>query len=134
MTKNSWVKILITALILAAFSVAVFVIPLPRTRKVWFAYGFGVFAILFRVYAIVATNGKEDTKKRFYGFPVTRLANIYLVLQLAVSVGGLLAGATGWTILVISVLILPFPILGFITTRTLQAEIARQEKKKQEAS
>ena len=77
----------------------------------------------------MATNGKEDTKKRFYGFPVTRLANIYLVLQLAVSVGGLLAGATGWTILVISVLILPFPILGFITTRTLQAEIARQEKK-----
>ena len=134
MTKKSRVKIIITVLILIAFSVVVFVIPLPRTGKVWFAFGFGVFAVLFRLYAIAATDGKEDTKTQFYGFPVGRLSGVYLMLQMVISVGGLLTDANGWTMLVFSILILAFPILGFITTRTLQAEIARQEKKKRETA
>ena len=41
---------------------------------------------------------------------------------------------SGWVIIVTGTLFLVFPILGFITTRTMQAEIARQEKKQQAAS
>ena len=134
MTKDSRAKIFISVLILAVFSVIIFLIPIQRTGKFWFAYGCGAFAVLFQIYAIAATDGREDTKDRFYGFPVTRLALIYLALQLAVSIGGLLLNLSGWVIIVSGMLFLVFPILGFITTRTMQAEIARQEKKQQAAS
>ena len=133
MTKDSRAKIIISVLILAVFSVIIFLIPVKRTGKFWFAYGCGVFAVLFQIYAILATNGREDTKERFYGFPVTRLAVIYLVLQLAVSIGGLLLNLSGWVIIAAGILFLVFPILGFITTRTMQAEIARQDAKRKPA-
>ena len=131
MTKKSRVKMILTVLILIAFSAIVFWIPNSRTNKFWFAYGCGVFAVLFQIYAIRATDGREDTKDRFYGFPVPRLASAYLALQLTVSIGGLLLDANGWLIIISGVLLASFPILGFITTRTLQAEIIRQEKKQQ---
>ena len=56
----------------------------------------------------------------------------YLVIQLAASVTEIILARTtsGKAAILVNGLILAFPIIGFITTRTLREEMARQEKKR----
>ena len=129
MTKSSKIRIVLTVLALAAFTAVFFSIPALRIKRFWFAYGCGVFAILWQIYAIVATDGKKDTKDRFFGFPTVRLGLYYMVLQVAASILEIALFLPPWAVLVINVLLLAFPFIGFITTRTLRKELARQAAK-----
>ena len=104
MTKSSKIRIALTVLALAAFTAIFFSIPALRIKRFWFAYGCGVFAILWQIYAIAVTDGKKNTADHYYGYPTARLGLYYMVL-------------------------LAFPIIGFITTRTLRKELARQAAK-----
>ena len=129
MTKSSKIRIVLVALALAAFTAVFFSIPALRIKRFWFAYGCGVFAILWQIYAIIVTDGKKDTKDRFYGFPTARLGLYYLVLQVTASILEIAIFPDPWVVLVINVLLLAFPFIGFITTRTLRKELARQAAK-----
>ena len=129
MTKSSKIRIALTVLALAAFTAIFFSIPALRIKRFWFAYGCGVFAILWQIYAIVVTDGKKDTKDRYYGYPTARLGFCYLVLQVTASILEIAIFPAPWVVLVINVLLLAFPLIGFITTRTLRKELARQEAK-----
>ena len=129
MTKSSKIRIVLTVLALAAFTAVCFSIPAMRIKRFWFAYGCGVFAILWQIYAIVVTDGKKNTKDRFYGFPTARLGLYYMVLQAAASILEIAIFPRPWVVLVINVLLLAFPFIGFITTRTLRKELARQAAK-----
>ena len=133
MTKRAVIKIILVLLLLAAFTAVVFSIPAMRIKRFWFAYACGVIAILWQIYAIVVTDGKQDTKDRFYGFPTARLGLCYLVIQVAASIVEIAVFLPPWAVLVINVLLFAFPLIGFITTYTLQKEIARQEEKEREA-
>ena len=55
MTKSSKIRIALTVLALAAFTAVFFSIPALRIKRFWFAYGCGVFAILWQIYAIIVT-------------------------------------------------------------------------------
>ena len=134
MTKSSKIRIVLVVLALAAFSAVFFSIPALRIKRFWFAYGCGVFAILWQIYAILVTDGKENTKDRFFGFPTARLGLYYMILQTAASILEIALFLPPWAVLLINVLLLAFPIIGCITTRTLRKEIARQEAKQKEAS
>ena len=134
MTKSSKIRIVLVVLALAAFSAVFFSIPALRIKRFWFAYGCGVFAILWQFYAILVTDGKENTKDRFFGFPTARLGLYYMILQTAASILEIALFLPPWAVLLINVLLLAFPIIGCITTRTLRKEIARQEAKQKEAS
>ena len=129
MTKSSKIKIVLTVLALAAFTAVFFSIPALRIKRFWFAYGCGVLAILWQIYAIIATDGKKNTKDRFFGFPTLRLGLYYMVLQVAASILEVVLFLPPWAVLAINVLLLAFPFIGFITTRTVRKEIARQEAK-----
>ena len=133
MARKGTVRIALTVLLLLVFSAFVFAQPVLRTRKFWFAYLCGVFAVFFQFYAINTVYGKKVEKGRFYGFPVSRLSIYYLLLQLGASTIEITSGMSGWWMLVINGLLFAFPIMGFITTRTIQAEIARQDEKRQPA-
>ena len=134
MTKGARIKIVLVLLALAVFSAVVFSIPALRIRRFWFAYGCGVFAILWQIYAIIATDGKQDTKDRFFGFPTARLGLCYLILQVSASILEIALFLPPWAVLVINVLLFAFPVIGVITTRTVRKEIARQEAKQKTAS
>ncbi len=133
MTKGAKIKIVLTVLVLAAFTAVVFSIPALRIKRFWFAYGCGVIAILWQIYAILATDGKKDTPDRVYGFPTARLGICYLVIQTAASILEIALFLPPWAVLVINCLLFAFPVIGFITTRTLRKEIARQELKQENA-
>ena len=129
MTKSSKIKIVLTVLALAAFTAVFFSIPVYRIKRFWFAYGCGVFAILWQIYAIVVTDGKKNTRECYYGFPTARLGLYYMVLQVAASILEVALFLPPWAVLVINVLLLAFPVIGFITARTLRKELARQAAK-----
>ena len=129
MTKSSKIRIALTVLALAAFTAVFFGIPALRIKRFWFAYGCGVFAILWQIYAIIATDGKKNTADHYYGYPTARLGLYYMVLQVAASLLEIALFLPLWAVLVINALLLAFPIIGFITTRTLRKELARQEAK-----
>ena len=129
MTKSSKIKIVLTVLALAAFTAVFLSIPALRIKRFWFAYGCGVFAILWQIYAIVVTDGKKNTRECYYGFPTARLGLYYMVLQVAASILEVALFLPPWAVLVINVLLLAFPVIGFITARTLRKELARQAAK-----
>ena len=85
MTKSSKIRIALTVLALAAFTAIFFSIPALRIKRFWFAYGCGVFAILWQIYAIAVTDGKKNTADHYYGYPTARLGLYYMVLQVAAS-------------------------------------------------
>ena len=134
MTKSAKIKIFLVLPALAVFTAAVFSIPALRIRRFWFAYACGVFAILWQIYAVAATDGKKNSEARFYGYPTARLGLYYLVLQTAASILEIALFLPPWAVLLINALLFAFPVIGFITTRTLRKEIARQEEKPKEAS
>ncbi len=134
MSKRGKIKILLTVLILIAFSVTVFAIPTLKAKRFWFAYLCGVFAILFQIYAIQASDGMRDTKDRYFGLPVGRLSIYYLVLQLAASITEIATVMPTWAVLLINMLLFAFPVIGYITTQTVKRELARQEAKQQETA
>lgn len=125
-TKKAFIAI---AILLAIFSVIAFVIPFPKTKKFWFAYASGVFAILFQLYILKISLGKEDAKSRFYGFPIARLGFYYLVIQLIVSIAEIATAqfVPGWIFVVINVIIFCIALIGCITTETMRDEIVRQD-------
>ena len=75
------------------------------------------------------TDGKKNTADHYYGYPTARLGLYYMVLQVAASLLEVALFPSQWAVLVINVLLLAFPIIGFITTRTLRKELARQAAK-----
>ena len=129
MKKNTKRGMLTIAVLLAIFSVIAFVIPGPKSLKFWFAYASGVFAILFQLYILKISLGKEDAKSRFYGFPIARLGFYYLIIQLIVSIAEIATAqfVPGWVFVVINVIIFCIALIGCITTETMRDEIVRQD-------
>ena len=117
MARKGTVRVVLTVFLLLVFSEFVFAQPV----------------LFFQFYAINTVYGRKIEKGRFYGFPVSRLSIYYLLLQLAASTIEITSGMSGWGMLVINGLLFAFPIIGFITTRTVQAEIARQDAKRKQA-
>ena len=132
MTKKAIGRIILVIILLVAFNVFTFTIPVLRTKGFWVAYAFGNFAILYQLYTAGRFCGRNGAEERVPGFPAARLGVYYLVIQMAVSVTQIVLSriTAGRTAMLINCLILAFPIIGFITTRTLREEMARQEKKR----
>ena len=125
MTKKGLAGIVLTVLLLALFSAIFFSLPMMRTRKFWFAYFCGILAIAYQIYSILIVYSSKYADDRFYGFPLERLGIYYLLLQLGAIAVELTADLSGWAMLLMNALLLAFPVTGVITTRTVQAELAR---------
>ena len=135
MTKKAIGRIIPVIILLVAFNVFTFTIPVLRTKGFWIAYAFGMFAILYQLYVISVVCSKKNSKGVFYGFPVARLGIYYLMIQMTVSVTQITMAriTAGRVAMLVNVLIFAFPVIGFITTVTVRDEISRQEKKQKKA-
>lgn len=127
--KNKLRFYIIDALVLGIFSAIAFLVPFEHTAQFWISYAFGVLAILLQVYAYPKAFEAPGAKSKIYGFPLARVATIYLLAQLVLSLGFMAAGIAvkTWVIWLIDLILLAFVLIGLITVNVVQEEVQRQE-------
>ena len=117
-------------LLLALFNVIAFAIPFVRTPVFWLAYAFTSVAIAAQLplslYAFTPKGGARDS---LYGFPIARLALVYLLVQAVV---GLLCMALSawiplWAALVVEAVIFVLAAIGCMAASAIRDEIRRQD-------
>ena len=136
MTRKATGRIILIIILLAAFNVFAFTVPVLRTNGFRVAYVFGNFAILYQLYVVREICSRENADGQRPGLPLARLALYYLVIQLAVSVTQITmaASTSGRLALLINGLLFSFPVIGYITTKTVRRETARQKEKLKKAT
>ena len=133
MTKNKLRLYLIIAIIFVLFSVLAFAIPFERNTVFWLSYGFGVLALAIQL--IVQPRALDldghDVRSKFYGFPLTRIATAYLVVQLILSLTFMVlckyVEVKTWVPFVAYVLIFGISAIGFIAADAMKEEVERQD-------
>lgn len=133
MNKNKTRLYITIGIVFAAFSVIAFAVPFHKNGTFWIAYLFGVIALGVQLYAMPKAFGGESIRSKFYGFPVARIAFIYLIAQLALSLVAMIAATFAefplWVILVVSVLLLGAAAVGFISADAVHEDVERQDVK-----
>ena len=83
MKKKSAIIPLAASLLLVAYNLAVFVLPVPRTGSFWIAYIMTILAFLLQFGGNYAAYKSGFTlKSAFLGLSVERLGGLYLLIQL----------------------------------------------------
>lgn len=132
MTKNQKRTILVTVIVLIAFSVIAFALPFKMNGLFWLSYLFAVFSILVQLYVLkIAFQGTDSAKSKFYGFPIAQIGFIYMVVQLLLSILFMVMAAIApiWIAVILYVLLLSIAAIGFISTDAVRDEIVNQDKK-----
>lgn len=132
MKKDTLRAAVITVVVLIAYNFAVFMIPCLKTPTFWVSWGFTLLAFLISGIAIYNSLLKNpDAKSRFYGFPIAKIAFVYLVIQVAV--GGIcmaLGHITPWWLAtVLDAIILALTVIGLVSSEAVVAEIKVQDDK-----
>lgn len=133
MSKNRLRLYLTIAILFALFSVIAFAIPFAKTAVFWLSYGFGVLALAAQL--IVQPRALDldghNVRSKFYGFPLTRIATAYLVVQLALSLVFMVlckfVEIKLWVPFVAYVLIFGISALGFVAADAMKEEVERQD-------
>lgn len=132
MKKDTLRAAVITVVVLIAYNFAVFMIPCLKTPTFWVSWGFTLLAFLISGIAIYNSLLKNpDAKSRFYGFPIAKIAFVYLVIQVAV--GGIcmaLGHITPWWLAtVLDAIILALTVIGLVSSEAVVSEIKVQDDK-----
>ena len=130
MTKNGIRGYITLAIIFVVYSVIAFVVPFDMTTLFWIAYIFGTIAIVYQIYVFKNSFAKgNDTKSKFYGYPIAKIGVLYLIVQLGLSfVEMILANILSIRIaIIINIIVFAVAVLGCIATDTVRDEIVRQE-------
>lgn len=133
MIKNKTRFYLTIVIIFVLFSVLVFAIPFEKNTVFWLSYGFGVLALAVQL--IVQPHALDldghDVRSKFYGFPLTRIATAYLVVQLILSLTFMIlckyVEVKPWVPFVAYVLIFGISAIGFIAADAMKEEVERQD-------
>ena len=133
MSRNKTRLYLIIAIIFVLFSVLAFAIPFEKNTVFWLSYGFGVLALAVQL--IVQPRALDldghDVRSKFYGFPLTRIATAYLVVQLVLSLVFMILCQSmeikTWIPLIAYVLIFGISAIGFIAADAMKEEVERQD-------
>ena len=130
MKKNVARLALTVALLLGVLNLIAFVVPFARTPVFWLAYALPARPSS-RSCPCRSTPFREAAARAnsLYGFPIARLATLYLLAQ---SIIGLLNMAMGawipfWVALVIEVVMLVLAVIGCMATTAIRDEIQRQD-------
>ena len=84
--KNRRSVLAVGAILLAVVLLIAFAVPFARTGVFYIALGFEIAAFLVALFAAhVAFEKGEDTRSRFYGFPIARIGAVYLIAETALS-------------------------------------------------
>lgn len=119
-------------LVLLMYNLAVFLLPLTRTRLFWVAYGFTLVAFAVSGATVFYAFKDESAKMKFYGFPVARVGVIYFAVQLVLGIAlmvisTLFPGFYWWVGLLLCAAVLVAAVLGLIVVESTKEEVVRQD-------
>ena len=92
MTNKNMRGFLAAAIILVLYNLVVFLLPFDRDTIFYIAYGFTLAAFVIACVAVYNAFKKPAVKSKFYGFPVARIALIYLAVQLVLGLVFMIIG------------------------------------------
>jgi len=132
MKKDTVRGIIAAVVLLALYLVLVFAIPFEKTAVYWLSFAFTLVAFAVAGAAVyMAFLRREDTKSRFYGFPIVRIGVVYALLQLVVGLLFMLLGAwiPVWIAVIVYAVGLGAAVLGLIGTEAVAEEVIAQDAK-----
>lgn len=132
MTKNSKRVFVILAVIIIAFTVVAFIVPLPKNSVFWISYLFGIISIAVQGYVLkIAFSGTISVKSKFYGFPIAKIGIVYMITQLLFSIIAIVLAQyiPVWIAIIVFVLMFCVALIGFIVADVARDEIERQDEK-----
>ena len=129
MNKNKVRFFAALGILAAAFTVIAFAAPFEKNAVFWLSFAFGLLAIAAMLYAYPSAFAGESPRSKFYGFPIARIATIYLIAQLALSLLFMALGqwVPAWVAVLVYVLLLLVSALGFIAADATRDEVERQD-------
>ena len=125
-------SIIILAAVIVAFVVISFAVPFVRNGLFWIAFVFGIIALAAQLYAFpVAFKNGETVRSKFYGFPIARIAIVYLCAQIVLSIAFMAVAkfVPAWVGLIVFVLLLATAAIGFVAADAMRDEVERQDVK-----
>lgn len=129
--KNRRSVLAVGAILLAVVLLIAFAVPFARTGVFYIALGFEIAAFLVALFAAhVAFEKGEDTRSRFYGFPIARIGAVYLIAETALSLilMALSRICPAWAA-VAQAILLAAAAVGMISADALRSEAVRQDVK-----
>lgn len=130
MNKGIMRYLIVTLAVLIAYNFAVFMIPCLKTPTFWVSWGFTLLSFAISGYAIyISLLRNTDAKSRFYGFPIARIAVVYLALQVATGGVCMALGhiVPWWAAAVLSAILLALAAIGLISAESVVDEIQNQD-------
>ena len=117
------------AAVFVAFSVIAFVPPFVMNGTFWVSYIFGVIAIALQLYAYPKAFAGKSQKSKFYGFPIAKVATIYLIAQLALSLIFIIAAKfiPTWVAVIVGIILLCAAAIGLVGVEIAREEVHRQD-------
>jgi len=133
MTKNRLRLYVSIFIIFVLFSVIAFAAPFERNTVFWLSYIFAVVALAAQL--VVQPSALDldghDVRSKFYGFPLARIATVYLIVQLTLSLVFMALCKNmeikTWVPLIAYVLIFGISAIGFIAADAMKDEVVRQD-------
>ena len=128
MSKTQKTALAIYIVMTLMYNVLFFAIPFPKSGAAWLTYvftlvSFGVSFISLRL----TLDGNKNLESKFYGFPIYRIAVIYLSIQLVLGFTICLLGYSFefplWLATVINIIVLGIALIGMIADRRISEYI-----------
>ena len=134
LNKNACRGIAVLAICLIVFLVISFVCPFVKNSVFVLSLIFGVFAIVVAgAGTYLAFKNGEGAKSKFYGFPIAKLAILYGIGQIVLSLMFMAAAKVVpvWIPVVIDIILLAAACIGMIAADAVRDEIIRQDIKQE---
>lgn len=133
MSKNRVRFYVSLAILFALFAAVAFAVPFVHGGAFWLSVVFAAiaFGVQLLIYPRAFDFEGNEARSKFYGFPLARLATVYLAVQLGLSLLFMVLGTftpmPGWVPAVAGVLVLAAALLGLNTVGAIRDEVERQD-------
>ena len=132
LNKNAYRGIAVLAICLIVFLVISFVCPFVKNSVFVLSLIFGILAIVVAgAGTYLAFKNGESAKSKFYGFPIAKLAILYGIGQIILSLIFMAAAKIMplWIPVIIDIILLATACIGMIAADATRDEIERQDVK-----
>jgi hypothetical protein len=126
LTKNKVLELMAALVILAAFNVIFFALPLERGLTCWIAYGFSMLSIVVMALTTLYVLWRGDIRSKFYGLPVLYVSWIYATVQIVLGFIFILVPLVPfWVEFPVNTLLLAACLLGLSSASLGAGEVRR---------
>ncbi len=134
--KNLLRTSLSIVLLLLAYTLCYFLIPVVQQNKTVFAlnYVFAAIAFLFQIYVFYLVFFKNETlKSKVYGLPILKVSIIYLIISLlynlAIFILNIYYNIPTILSIIVPIIFIVFVLIGIFITTGVKEEVERQDEK-----